>query len=124
MTYPIQFRKKVLETKEKKKLSFIEVGKRFGLSKTTVFKWSKQLEPQKTRIKPWKKLSKENLIKDIEQFPDSYSYERAERLGMSTSGIRYAIKRLGITYKKNTKSPESGCRKKIYVLPKNCRIQK
>ena len=124
MTYPIKNKKKVLETKEKKKLSFIEAGKRFGLSKTTVFKWSKQLEPQKTRIKAWKKLSKENLIKDIEQFPDSYSYERGERLGMSTSGIRYAIKRLGITYKKNTKSPESRCRKKIYVLPKNCRIQK
>ena len=119
MTYPMQFSIKVLKTKKKEKQSFIDVAKKFGLSKTTIFKWSKKLAPQETRIKPWKKLSKESLIKDIEQFPDSYSYERAERLWIGESGIKYAIKQLGITYKKNSKSSESGSRKKIYVLPKN-----
>lgn len=117
MTYPIQFRKKVLEIKLKEKLSFVEVAKRFGLSKTTIFKWSKQLAPKDTRNKPWKKLSKEGLITDIQHFPDSYSYERAERLGVSESGIKYAMKRLSVTYKKNPKSSQGGSRKKIYVLP-------
>ena len=76
MTHPVQFRRKVLLTKEK-----------------------------------------EGLINDIKHFPDSYSYERAGRLGVSKSGITYALKRLNIRYKKNSHSPEGGSRKKIYILP-------
>jgi transposase len=47
VTYPISFRKKVLNIKEKESLSFAEISKRYNLSKTTVFKWSKKLEPAK-----------------------------------------------------------------------------
>lgn len=107
MTYSIDFRKKVLKIKDKEGLSFSDVAKRFGISKSAIFRWSKKLESQGTRNKPWKKLSKEGLIKDIEQYPDSYSRERAERLGVSASGIKYAMKRLAVTYKKNTKSSKS-----------------
>ncbi len=49
VTYPISFRKKVLNIKEKENLSFAEISKRYNLSKTTVFKWSKKLEPAKKR---------------------------------------------------------------------------
>ena len=59
------------------------------------------------------------LRQDIEEYPDSYCYERAKRLDASASGIRDAQYRLGVTYKKNPKSSEGGSRKKIYVLPKN-----
>jgi transposase len=107
MTYSIDFRKKVLETKEKEGLSFEKVAARFCISKAAVFRWSKNLKNTNKRNKPWKKLDKEKFKKDIEEFPDSYSYERAKRLGVSTSGIRYANKRLGITYKKNLESPQS-----------------
>lgn len=119
MTYSLDFRKKVLKTKTKHDLSFEKVAARFCISKSAVVRWSKNLEGLKQRDKPWKKLDKEKLRKDIEEFPDSYSYERAKRLGVSASGIRYAKQRLGVTYKKNSKSSESGSRKKIYVLPKN-----
>ena len=119
MTYPVQFRKKVLQVKVDEGLSFEDVAKRFGLSKTTVFKWSKNLEPQRFRNKAWKKLSKEGLLDDIKKYPDSYSYERAKRLGVSASGIRYAMKRLQVTYKKNPKSSKSGSRKKIYILQRD-----
>jgi hypothetical protein len=64
-------------------------------------------------------LSKEGLIQDIKAYPDSYSHERAQRLGITTSGIKYAIKALGVTYKKNSKASKSGSRKKIYVLPRD-----
>lgn len=120
MTYPINFRKKVLDIKRKAKLSYAAVGERFGLSKTTVFKWSKKLEPQRKRNRKATKINMELLRQDIEQYPDSYCYERARRLGGSASGIRDAQYRLGVTYKKNTESPQGGTRKKIYVLPKNC----
>lgn len=119
MTYSVHFRKKVLKIKESEGLSFVEVAKRFSLSKTTVFKWSKKLEPQKKRNKPATKINMEALKEDIELYPDSYYYERAKRLGASQTGIRDAVYRLGVTYKKNSKSSQGGSRKKIYILPKD-----
>ena len=97
MTYSIDCRKKVLSTKAKEKLFFTEVAQRFGVARTAVFRWSKKLESKNTRDKKWKKLDKKSLKRDIEQYPDSYSYERANRLGISASGIRYATNRLGIS---------------------------
>ncbi len=61
MTYPIQFRKKVLRVKEKEKLSFVEVAEKFHLSKTTVFKWSKEITPLGKRNKKAKKIDMEAL---------------------------------------------------------------
>ena len=117
MTYPVLFRKKILRIKEKEGLSFLEVAERFGLSKATVFRWSKNIEPQLHRHRRWSKIDPIALKKDIEEYPDSYCYERAERLGVSETGIRDAQYRLGVTYKKNAISSQSGCRKKRYVLP-------
>ena len=123
MTYSVQFRKKVLKLQESGE-SFIKLSERFKISPTTISRWKKQLAPLKHRNKNPVKIDYEALKKDIEEHPDSYSYERALRFGVSTSGIRYAIKRLGISYKKNSKSPQSGSRKKIYILPKNKAITK
>jgi transposase len=119
MTYPVYFRKKVLKIKAKEKLSYIAVAKRFMLSKTTVFDWCRKLEPQKNRDKKATKIDRDALQNDIEQYPDSYCYERAERLGASATGIRDAQYRLGVTYKKNQKTSQSQSRKKIYVLRGN-----
>lgn len=119
MTYPLQFRKKVLKIKEKEKLSFCEVAKRFSISKAAIFRWSQNIAPQKHRNRKWSKIDIIKLKKDIEDYPDSYCYERAKRLGVSATGIRDAQYRLGVTYKKNAESSESGSRKKIYVLPKD-----
>lgn len=118
MTYPIQFRRQVLKIKEKESLSFSEVAKKFSISKATIFGWSQNIEPQKHRNKKWSKIDIIKLKKDIEDHPDSYCYERAKRLGVSATGIRDAQYRLGVSYKKNPESSESGLRKKIYVLPK------
>ena len=63
MTYPSSFRKKVLTIKEKEKLSFIEIAGRFSLSKTTIFNWSKRLDPQKHRNKKPIKIDYEALKK-------------------------------------------------------------
>jgi len=124
MTYPVKFRKKVLKIKEQEQLSFIEVAKRFGLSKTTVFIWSQKIEPQIRRNKKAVKIDMDKLKKDIEEYPDSYCYERAKRLGASSTGIRDAQYRLGVTYKKNPKSPQGQSRKKIYVLPRTAKAKK
>lgn len=118
MTYPIQFRRKVMKL-HAEGVKYKDLSYRFGISIRTLCRWSNEIEPQKTRNKPWKKLSKEALMQDIKEHPASYSYERAQRLGITTSGIKYAMKRLGVTYKKNAKSSEGRSRKKIYVLPRD-----
>lgn len=64
----------------------------------------------------------QKLAEDVMKDPDSYQYERAIRFKVSTRAIGYALKRLGITYKKKPNSPEGGSRKKIYILPKDARI--
>lgn len=119
MTYPVAYRKKILKIKTKEGLSFSEVAKRYGISKAAIFRWSKKIEPEKQRNRKWSKIDATALKNDIEKYPDSYCYERAKRLGVSETGIRDAQYRLGVTYKKNTKSSQSGCRKKIYVLPED-----
>jgi transposase len=115
MTYPTQFRKKIIKLKSEGE-SYRKLHKRFGISATTIRNWEKNLEPKKTKNTPYKKLNKERLMLDVEQYPDSYYYERAARLGLSKTGIFNALKKLGVTYKKNSKSSKSGSRKKIYVL--------
>lgn len=119
MTYPVSFRRKVLKIKEKEGLSFSEVAKKFNISKAAIFRWSQQIEPKKQRNRKWTKIDAEVLKNDIAQHPDSYYYERAKRLGYSLTGTRDAMYRLGISYKKNSKSSQGGSRKKIYILRKN-----
>ena len=51
----------------------------------------------------------EALKRDVEEYPDAYHYERAQRLGVSQRGIGYALKRLGISRKKNALTSESRC---------------
>lgn len=119
MAYSIDFRKKVLETREKEKLSFMEIAVRFGVGKTTVVRWTQRLEAKKTRNRPPSKINMDALKIDIEAYPDAFQYERAERFGVSRTGIKHALRRLGVTYKKNSKSSQGGLRKKICILPAN-----
>jgi transposase len=116
MTYSIDFRKKVLLIKEKEKLSFSQIAKRFGLSVNSVFLWSKNIEPKRTRNKAPVKIHNELLLEDIQKHPDAYMYERAKRLGVSTAGICSALKRLNITYKKNSQTSQ-GMQRKTAIIP-------
>ena len=107
MTYSIDFRRKVLSVRKKSGLSIIKTAKLFDLSPTTIVKWLKNITPKPGRNKPATKINMELLSKDVENYPDSYVYERARRLGYSRNGVWYALKRLGVTYKKKLEAPES-----------------
>ena len=114
--YPVQMRKKLLKIKVKEKLSIRKVAKRFGISPTTVFKWTKGLEAKIRRKRPSTKIDMESLKKDVEENPDNYQYERAQKFGVSQRVICYALKRMGVSYKKNTKASKSR-RSKAYYFP-------
>lgn len=124
MTYSIDFRKKVLKIKDKEGLSLQATAKRFGISKTALFSWTQNIEPKTTRYRKPTKIDMEVLRKDIELYPDSFCYERAQRLGVSSTGIRDAQYRLGVTYKKNSKTSEGESRKKIYILPRDSKAKR
>lgn len=117
MTYSRDFCKKVLSIRAKEGLSFAQAAKRFGVSVNSIFLWSKNLDPKRTKNRPSLKIDEESLIEDIKKYPDSYNYERASRFNVSTSGMRWAMKRLGVTYKKNPQSSKSQ-RRKTAVFPK------
>jgi transposase len=116
MTYSRDFRSKVINTREKENLSMAKVAKRFGVSLKSVLRWSKNIESITKRNKPATKIDMEALKQDVERYPDAYQFERAERLGVSDGCIFHALKRLGITYKKNSKSSQSGQRKTLCFL--------
>ncbi len=107
MTYSLDFRKKVLQIRAQEGLSFEEAGERFGVGKQTIYRWSKCLEPKKTRNKPPTKINNDKLRADVAEYPDAYHRERAARLGVSKRGIGDALKRLELTYKKNTQPSQS-----------------
>ena len=100
MTYSTDFRQQALKIKAQDNLSFEATAKRFGIGKASLVRWSKQIEAKKTRNKPATKIDMEALRQDVELNPDAYQYERAERFGVSQTGICYALKRLGISRKK------------------------
>ena len=119
MTHSLNFRMKVLSVKQKENLSFRKVGKRFNVGVASVMRWSKRLKPLSRRNKPATKIDMSALQKDIEDNPDAYQSERAQRFGVSQNGIWHAMKRLGVTYKKNSQASKGRCRQKIYVLQEN-----
>jgi len=104
MTYSLDFRKKVLKIRAKEGLSIEEVAIRFGVGKASVMGWLIDIEPKKKRNKPATKIDMEALKKDVEANPDSYQYERAARFNVSKTGIRSALIRLKLSYKKNMES--------------------
>ena len=104
MTYSLDFRKKVLKIRAEESLSIEEVAIRFGVGKASVMRWLIDIEPKKKRNKPATKIDMEALKKDVEANPDSYQYERAARFNMSKTGIRSALIRLKLSYKKNMES--------------------
>ena len=117
MTYSRDFRERVLFIKEKQSLSFAKIAKRFDIGIASVVRWAKNIESKKTRNKPATRIDMGALKKDIEAYPDAYQYERAKRLNVSRMGVAHALKRLGVTYKKNPESSPGEFRKTICILP-------
>lgn len=117
MTYSVDFRKKVLLIKQEEKLSCKEVAKRFRIGIMTVVRWGQCIDPKRTRDKAAVKIDMDALREDIKNYPDAYQYERAGRLGVSKACIWHALKRLGVTYKKNPKPSQGRSRKTQCILP-------
>ena len=101
MAYSMDFRHRVFKIKEEKNLTFEKTSERFGVNIRTLFRWQRDIDYKKTRNKPATRIDMDKLRKDVDNYPDAYLCERAERFKVSITGMFYALKRLNITYKKN-----------------------
>ncbi len=108
MTYSTDFRRKVLEIRERDDLSFEKAAARSGVGKSGVSRWAERPGPFRNRNKPAAKIDMELPGQDVGLYPDAYQYERAGRFGCSRRGIGEALKRLKISRKKNSSAPEGG----------------
>ena len=108
MAYSLDFRKQVFKLKESEGLTFEQTSERFDIPMRTLFRWQNRIAPKTTRNKPSTKIDMEALRKDVEENPDMYQYERAIKFGVGQSTIFYALKRLGISNKKNVISSKDG----------------
>ena len=118
MSYSEHFRRKIL-AKLEEGYSIRAVAAQFEINKNTIVEWKKRIEIKKTRVRKPSKINDDALREDVEKYPDAYQYERAQRLGVSQKGIFEALKRLGVTFKKNPSASQGGSRKAIYLLPED-----
>ena len=107
MTYSADFRAQVIKSVKSKDMSIREACTFYNISKTALQRWLKNPSIKQTRNKPPSKIPNEALLKDVEQHPDDYLYERAQRFGCSKSGIEAALKRLGVSQKKDLRASKS-----------------
>lgn len=89
MAYPAFFRKKVLAYRKKHNATIKETAEPFKIGTASVSRWVHKQEPSKTRVKKPTKIINKALLKDVNKYPDAFQYERANRLGVSKSGIYY-----------------------------------
>ena len=115
MTYPLSFRQHALAIKEQFNLTYEETSQRLNIGTATLKRWAKDIVPKPGKRRPWLKIDLHRLARDIRDYPDAYHYERADRLGVSPSGICDAMKRLGITYKKSPVPSQSRRRQTAYL---------
>ena len=116
MTYPLSFRRHVLATKARDKLTFPETAARFSIGIASLVRWSRDIEPKPYRRRRGLKIDMEALAQDVRDHPDAYQHERAARFGVTRKAIWQALKKLGVTYKKSDAPPEGG-RRRTAVLP-------
>ena len=119
MTYSIDFRRKVLSVRKKERLTIAEVADRFCVGLASVTRWIQRPEPKRTRYKPATKIDRIKLARDVRDYPDAYQAERAKRLGVSEKGIGHALRRMNISYKKNTSTPQSRRRRTAHLQPED-----
>lgn len=100
MTYSVDLRKRVVE--------FIagggkksEAARRFSVGRKTIYNWLNRddIAPKKHGIRK-RKIDRELLLLDVQQYPDKILRERAAMFGVNKENIRRMLKKLKVSHKK------------------------
>ncbi|SFN09246.1 Transposase [Nitrosomonas communis] len=94
---------------------------RFDVGVASLTRWVKNIhrKPQGFRQR---KIDLDVLRQDILDYPEAYQYERAKRLDVTQNAIFLALKKLGITYKKNSEASQSRRKRTAYLPEEDCRL--
>lgn len=103
MSYSLDYRKMILAKKEAG-TTYRALEKEFNLSRTTILKWKKDINPKLRTSRP-SKIDNDALREDVALYPDAFQHERAVRFHCTPRAIGYALERLNITQKKDLNSP-------------------
>jgi transposase len=103
MAYDKKFKKRAIEYHEEGN-SVRQTSKVFGISPNTLNTWLKQYRRKgELTVKPRvyrSKIKEREMLTYLEENPDAYQSEMAERFGVSQTAISKALKRFKITRKK------------------------
>ena len=100
--------------------TFKELKEVFKVCNKTYYDWVAQYEKHGTYCPPKKvqkrscKIVTEELKRAVEEKPDAYLHELAEQFHCTPQAVFYALKAMGITYKKRrspTKKSQKNCEK-------------
>ncbi len=105
MSYPIKYRKRVIEYRQKGH-TLEETSNIFVAAISTIQRWERQLkEKRDLETKPlnrtFKKIAPKKLKEYIAEHPDAYLKEIAEVFECIDTAVRKALKRQNITQKKD-----------------------
>lgn len=101
MTYSLDLKERVLIFLAEGG-SKLEATKLFKVSRASIYNWlSRDDLAQRTATRRKRKLDWTALKRDVEQYPDKTLKERARDFGVWNNAIWYALKEMGIKYKKN-----------------------
>ncbi|SDY97792.1 IS630 transposase-related protein [Nitrosomonas sp. Nm33] len=90
----------------------------FDVGVASVTRWIKNIyrKPQGLRRR---KIDLDALRQDVLDYPDAYQYERAKRLGVTQNAIFLALRKLRVSYKKNTAASWDERRRTAFLPGKN-----
>ena len=78
MSYSKDFKDKVIEIMTREQFTVRTAAQHFNLSTQTIQRWKKTTEAKSYPGRP-PKISTEEILAGIKEYPDDYQYERAKR---------------------------------------------
>ena len=99
MGYSKDFKDKVIEIMARDEMSVRKSARYFNVCIQTIQNWKKSTVSKPIPGCP-AKISRAQILKDVEQYPDDYQYERAERLAVSTHAVFNALRAAEISRRK------------------------
>ncbi len=106
MAYDKKFRERAIAFKEGG-ATFVQLKAVFGIDRKTFFAWVKlrdeagDVAPHRSPQVRKRKIDKEKLKLAIKEKPDAYLEELAKPFNCSIQAVFYALKKMGITLKKD-----------------------
>jgi transposase len=100
----MDYRRRAVEYKDEGR-TFKQLREVFKICSRTYYIWKKRLASgyydKKTKQTRRRKIDKEKLREAVKNKPDAYLWELAEQFDCSAQAVFVALKKLGITLKKN-----------------------